>query len=272
MTGLLSVGNNALVGNLPSELGQLERLGTLRVNSNNLEGPIPVELANLSRLSFVALDNNAFTGPLPEGLAGLTSLTGISLEGNNLTGALSPEICALASLQTATVDCDRIQCSCCEGCDENFIPFPTAGEEGNATSAPDDVTTEAPSAAPSTCGFIGTQRDCYDIGEAIDFSLRNCDPADDDLLALVDVEDFDENGLKSPLIWTLACAEAACNYVVTQDTLFLEDAPPQDITMSQWPYKAGRYRLLFLRMLQPGAARPLAESTDFSIAEDCLAL
>ena len=67
----LWLGNNALAGPIPPELGQLGNLQRLFLTSNALTGPIPPELGSLSSLQQLGLSNNALTGPIPSG-AGAT--------------------------------------------------------------------------------------------------------------------------------------------------------------------------------------------------------
>ena len=35
-------------------------------------------------------------------------------EGNDLTGSIPAELCLLPSIQTISIDCDQVQCTCCE--------------------------------------------------------------------------------------------------------------------------------------------------------------
>ena len=64
VTGL-TLGNKALSGPLPAELGRLSQLEVLYLHSNALSGPLPAELGQLSQLRVLYLGNNALSGPLP---------------------------------------------------------------------------------------------------------------------------------------------------------------------------------------------------------------
>ena len=46
----LSLANNGLTGDIPSELGLLTKLSTLELHGNELTGIVPTELGNLSLL------------------------------------------------------------------------------------------------------------------------------------------------------------------------------------------------------------------------------
>ncbi|MCE2397673.1 MAG: hypothetical protein J4F34_01320 [Gemmatimonadetes bacterium] len=61
----LGLGNNALTGPIPPELGSLDSLESLYLYDNALTGPIPPELGNLDRLRDLRLNYNALTGPIP---------------------------------------------------------------------------------------------------------------------------------------------------------------------------------------------------------------
>ena len=54
----LSLLGNQLSGPIPSELGNLDNLGSLRLDSNQLSGPIPSQLGNLADLKALSLNPN----------------------------------------------------------------------------------------------------------------------------------------------------------------------------------------------------------------------
>ncbi|KAF2298123.1 hypothetical protein GH714_015299 [Hevea brasiliensis] len=77
----ISLPNEDLTGNLPSELGLLNELQEISLQNNKLSGDLP-SLANLSRLQSLYLDSNNFTS-FPSGFfKGLTSLQTLSIGGN----------------------------------------------------------------------------------------------------------------------------------------------------------------------------------------------
>jgi hypothetical protein len=56
---ILSLIDNKLVGEIPSEIGQLTNLKELVLASNELTGTVPYQVTNLSNLStFMVSDNN----------------------------------------------------------------------------------------------------------------------------------------------------------------------------------------------------------------------
>ena len=85
----LELVDNNLVGPIPSEVGDLDKLRWLELSGNKLNGSIPSEIGNLNNLWSLWLDYNALSGEIPDELGSLTNLTQMSLERNpDLFGAL----------------------------------------------------------------------------------------------------------------------------------------------------------------------------------------
>ena len=82
------MGDNALTGEIPPELGLISGLTGLALNDNGLTGEIPVELGNLSNLRNLNVGNNMLTGEVPSELGSLAALEYLDLRGNDLTGCL----------------------------------------------------------------------------------------------------------------------------------------------------------------------------------------
>ncbi|KAG8084912.1 hypothetical protein GUJ93_ZPchr0010g7327 [Zizania palustris] len=109
--------SNSLAGEIPLELGTMQRLRTLLLHSNFLTGAIPPELGGLknlklsgaiphqignlkqlqqltllSSLQSLNLANNRFSGEIPAEIGNLSSLTYLNLLGNRLTGGIPEEL------------------------------------------------------------------------------------------------------------------------------------------------------------------------------------
>lgn len=142
----LALDGNQLTAGIPDEISRLPNLIELHLHDNQLGGPLPGSLDTLSNtLSWLTLSDNRFQGPLPDSWADLSTLKYLQLENNaELTGtvpqlwgvkwteaisiglhgtALNGEIplgmCYLKDdagfpLETITVDCDLVTCTC--GC------------------------------------------------------------------------------------------------------------------------------------------------------------
>ena len=80
----INLSNQALEGNIPSEIGELINLEKLYLNDNNLTGSIPSEIGNLIFLERLYLNNNQITGPIPSEIEYLTNLERLYLNDNQL--------------------------------------------------------------------------------------------------------------------------------------------------------------------------------------------
>ena len=94
----LELQDNQLTGEIPSELGNLFSLSVLYLWENELNGEIPSELGNLPNLQRLSLSNNRLSGEIPSGLGDLSSLTHLYLNGNQLNGEIPAELGSLSSL------------------------------------------------------------------------------------------------------------------------------------------------------------------------------
>ncbi|CAN1137310.1 LRR receptor-like serine/threonine-protein kinase EFR [Linum perenne] len=97
-----SVDNNELVGGLPWQFGQLNKLQHFGASLNNLNGGIPPTFGNLSSLQVFALSHNKISGRVPDTLGRLKSLMSLYLNFNNLSGEIPTSIFNLTSLTIMT--------------------------------------------------------------------------------------------------------------------------------------------------------------------------
>ncbi len=89
---------NDLTGEIPGEIGQLDRLTRLSLNANQLSGPIPSEIGILNMLWHLDLASNEISGTIPAAVGQMSDLSTLNLSGNNLSGAIPPEIASLTNL------------------------------------------------------------------------------------------------------------------------------------------------------------------------------
>ena len=80
----LDLEGNYLIGELPSELGDLGKLNFLNLRINAISGEIPSELGDLSQLKSLVLGWNDLSGKIPSELGDLSNLETMYLYGNNL--------------------------------------------------------------------------------------------------------------------------------------------------------------------------------------------
>lgn len=103
MEGLVLWGNE-LSGRVPPELGELPNLATVHLEDNLLSGAIPPELGDLPALEILGLGLNLLSGAIPPELGGLERLVALDLWGNDLSGRVPPELGGLSSLRYLDLD------------------------------------------------------------------------------------------------------------------------------------------------------------------------
>ena len=86
----LGLGENALSGEIPAELGSLSNLITLVLQRNELSGEIPPELGSLSNLLTLDLQSNDLGGEIPAELGSLSNLSAEQLRRYRRSWAASP--------------------------------------------------------------------------------------------------------------------------------------------------------------------------------------
>ena len=104
----LSLDDNQLTGEIPTELGNLSNLTTLILNGNQLTKGIPTELGNLSNMKWLYLHRNQLTGEIPTELGNLSSLTRLSLSINQLTGEIPTALGDLSNLTHLLLDFNQL--------------------------------------------------------------------------------------------------------------------------------------------------------------------
>ncbi|KAJ4841832.1 hypothetical protein Tsubulata_045886 [Turnera subulata] len=88
----LGLGNNLLVGQIPSSLWKCKKLLNLYLHRNKFSGSISKNIANLTLLKELALSENNLTGTLPTNIGELRSLEEIYLWENKLYGNIPNSI------------------------------------------------------------------------------------------------------------------------------------------------------------------------------------
>lgn len=97
-TEALALFNMDLVGQIPSEFGNLQNLKILKVENNNLDGDVPTELYSITSLEVLGVAGNAnLTGTLI-GIQGLPNLKELYIGDTNMTGPI-PNAIAGTSLE-----------------------------------------------------------------------------------------------------------------------------------------------------------------------------
>ncbi|KAL2929370.1 hypothetical protein RDABS01_034781 [Bienertia sinuspersici] len=85
---VLSIHNNRLTGNFPSDFSNLTYLRAIYVGTNRFSGEFPASLTQLTRLARIDLAHNNFSGPIPFQINNLSNLNGLYLQNNNFSGQI----------------------------------------------------------------------------------------------------------------------------------------------------------------------------------------
>jgi Leucine-rich repeat (LRR) protein len=102
VTNIYLYGNH-LLGQLPTELGNLSGLLELNLTTNQLDGGIPPTLGNLHNLLYLHLSDNMLYGKIPPELGNLVNLRELSLSWNELYGGIPYEMGNLLSLTSLSI-------------------------------------------------------------------------------------------------------------------------------------------------------------------------
>ena len=95
----LTLPDNDLVGQLPSELRGLATLQSLVFNRNSLTGSLPATIGELASLTTLELGENFMAGTIPPSIGSASNLTTLSLYLNQIAGPIPPEINQLVNLR-----------------------------------------------------------------------------------------------------------------------------------------------------------------------------
>ncbi|XP_024015235.1 receptor-like protein Cf-9 isoform X2 [Eutrema salsugineum] len=84
----LDLSSNELSGDIPIELGDLQRIRALNLSHNFLSGLIPKSFSNLTDIESLDLSFNVLHGPIPQDLTKLDYVVVFNVSYNNLSGSI----------------------------------------------------------------------------------------------------------------------------------------------------------------------------------------
>jgi len=126
VTSLIQVnlGSNGLSGTLSESVSQLDVLNSFRIRNNFMRGNIPDTIGKLKNLKSLQLSNNLFSGKIPESIWNLRSLETLELHENHLSGTVPSDFCEVMDPKHLSVDDSlwfkaepEVDCDCCETTD-----------------------------------------------------------------------------------------------------------------------------------------------------------
>jgi len=103
-----------------NECYSIENTTDLSLSDSGLLGEIPTEIGNLTSLTNLDLSNNQLTGSIPSEIGNLTSLTNLDLSNNQLTGLITENICDLINLSVPYLQNNQL-CPPYPSCIEGYV-------------------------------------------------------------------------------------------------------------------------------------------------------
>ncbi|KAL2476621.1 putative LRR receptor-like serine/threonine-protein kinase [Abeliophyllum distichum] len=94
----ISLKEQNLTGNVPSEFAKLRHLKNLDLSRNYFNGSIPSQWSSM-RLLDLSFMGNRLSGPFPKVITRMATLVNLSLEGNQFSGSIPSDIGHLVNLQ-----------------------------------------------------------------------------------------------------------------------------------------------------------------------------
>ena len=128
---------------LPKELGNLKELKKLTLRQCLLSGSIPVELGNLTNLILLDLESNLLTGSIPNEICKLTNLVKLDLFRNKLTGVIPSDLDKLVNLNDLMLGTNQLEGDisvCCKLVKLEYLFLNTNKFSGKISSKIGDLT------------------------------------------------------------------------------------------------------------------------------------
>ena len=107
----LSLPNNAIIGEIPSDLFELPKLESIDLQMNSFTGFIPTVIGTTTALKSFNVESNALNGEIPIEIGNAASLTSLNVGNNMLQGMLPLSIFDL-SLRELRVHGNRLTGKC----------------------------------------------------------------------------------------------------------------------------------------------------------------
>ncbi|KAK4751185.1 hypothetical protein SAY87_004667 [Trapa incisa] len=105
----LSLANNSITGQVPSNIGDIAQLQFLDLSNNLFFGQLPNGIGNLKSLKKLDLSGNNFSGPIPGSLTGLASVQSLDLSRNSLSASLPAALTKLSNLVYLDLSSNKLE-------------------------------------------------------------------------------------------------------------------------------------------------------------------
>ncbi|KAJ3401000.1 hypothetical protein HDU80_006408 [Chytriomyces hyalinus] len=95
---MIDLSDNQLIGNIPTQFGNLKRLVSIDLSGNQMAGSIPTHLKNLTDLVFLDLSNNKFSGKIPFIFTDKSEASFLNLANNKFQGRIPKDLASVTTL------------------------------------------------------------------------------------------------------------------------------------------------------------------------------
>jgi LRR receptor-like serine/threonine-protein kinase FLS2 len=95
---MIDLSINNLTGNIPSTIGELERLQRLKIDGNRIEGFLPEDICQLKNLGEIHLQNNEISGSIPNCISNFNLLQRLNFSSNKLESSIPLNLWNLQNL------------------------------------------------------------------------------------------------------------------------------------------------------------------------------
>ncbi|KAF0899478.1 hypothetical protein E2562_019969 [Oryza meyeriana var. granulata] len=99
----LGISSNNFTGELPAELGNLEKLEQMYIISSGFSGPFPSTFSKLTNLRILWASDNEFTGKIPDYFGSLPNLQELRFQGNSFQGPIPASLSNLTRLTSLRI-------------------------------------------------------------------------------------------------------------------------------------------------------------------------
>ncbi|XP_050225991.1 probable LRR receptor-like serine/threonine-protein kinase At1g74360 [Mercurialis annua] len=86
ITGYVQLSGNQLSGEVPQDIGKMQKFSLLHLGSNQISGKLPTQIGQMP-LVVLNLSKNAFSGEIPTGIGNIKCLQNLDLSYNNFSGS-----------------------------------------------------------------------------------------------------------------------------------------------------------------------------------------
>ncbi|KAL5582342.1 hypothetical protein UlMin_014784 [Ulmus minor] len=104
----LQIIGQGIAGNIPADIGTLQKLTHLDLSLNKMNGSIPMGIWNSTNLVTLNLARNMLIGSIPSTLGHRTSLISLDLSGNKISGSFATDITQLTKLEYLNLSSNKI--------------------------------------------------------------------------------------------------------------------------------------------------------------------